>query len=614
MKSTFLKVVGVVMMLLSVLTLHNFANAADTNQDTTAEGQHKILHTNDMHGRLEQEDGRVIGMAKLKTIKEQENPDLTLDAADAFQGLPLSNESKGEEMAKVMNAVGYDAMTVGNHEFDFGFDQLKKLESMLDFPIVTANVYKDGKPAFKKSTIVEKNGKKYGIVGVTTPQTKTTTSPEGIKGVEFKDPESTVTEEIKRIQDDVDSIIVLSHMGVNPSTKKEWRGDYLTEQLSKNESLKRPITVIDGHSHTVIENGQQYGDSLLAQTGATLQNVGIISYDFKDGKMNNLKSRLIHEEDTKDVKPNEALAAQVEKASKEFDKKTSEVIIENNPVHFDHYNNEGPAQETNLGHAIADAMEQYGQTKFSQPSDFAITNAGGIREEIRTGEVTLKDIITVLPFGNRMAQIDLKGSDVKAAFEHSLGGPVETKDGKKKLAGSGGYLQVSDSIRVHYDLDKPDGERVTSIKVLNKETKKFEALDESRTYHIATNDFTARGGDGYEMFKKSDVEEGLSLEKVFADYLKDTDLSQYQKPEEDRVIYGEAESNEDTGDNTGEQEETNKHPGKHNGNGHGKPGNGEHPSDKAPGKQKHNPGEPGSHGKGHHKELPNAGSINGQAA
>lgn len=188
--------------------------AANAPQTTT----HKILHTNDIHGRLAEEKGRVIGMAKLKTVKEQEKPDLMLDAGDAFQGLPLSNQSKGEEMAKAMNAVGYDAMAVGNHEFDFGYDQLKKLEGMLDFPMLSTNVYKDGKRAFKPSTIVKKNGIRYGIIGVTTPETKTKTRPEGIKGVEFRDPLQSVTAEMMRIYKDVDTFVVISHLGIDPST------------------------------------------------------------------------------------------------------------------------------------------------------------------------------------------------------------------------------------------------------------------------------------------------------------------------------------------------------------------------------------------------------------
>lgn len=241
--------------------------AANAPQTTT----HKILHTNDIHGRLAEEKGRVIGMAKLKTVKEQEKPDLMLDAGDAFQGLPLSNQSKGEEMAKAMNAVGYDAMAVGNHEFDFGYDQLKKLEGMLDFPMLSTNVYKDGKRAFKPSTIVTKNGIRYGIIGVTTPETKTKTRPEGIKGVEFRDPLQSVTAEMMRIYKDVDTFVVISHLGIDPSTQETWRGDYLVKQLSQNPQLKKRITVIDGHSHTVLQNGQIYNDDALAQTGTSVR-------------------------------------------------------------------------------------------------------------------------------------------------------------------------------------------------------------------------------------------------------------------------------------------------------------------------------------------------------
>lgn len=103
------------------------ATSTDRASHETAATTHTILHTNDIHGRMVEEKDRVLGMAKLKTLKEQQNPDLLVDAGDAFQGLPLSNQSKGEEMAKAMNAVGYDAMTAGNHEFDFGYDQLKKI-------------------------------------------------------------------------------------------------------------------------------------------------------------------------------------------------------------------------------------------------------------------------------------------------------------------------------------------------------------------------------------------------------------------------------------------------------------------------------------------------------
>ncbi|HBE8126967.1 TPA: 5'-nucleotidase C-terminal domain-containing protein [Staphylococcus aureus] len=451
--------------------------AANAPQTTT----HKILHTNDIHGRLAEEKGRVIGMAKLKTVKEQEKPDLMLDAGDAFQGLPLSNQSKGEEMAKAMNAVGYDAMAVGNHEFDFGYDQLKKLEGMLDFPMLSTNVYKDGKRAFKPSTIVTKKGIRYGIIGVTTPETKTKTRPEGIKGVEFRDPLQSVTAEMMRIYKDVDTFVVISHLGIDPSTQETWRGDYLVKQLSQNPQLKKRITVIDGHSHTVLQNGQIYNDDALAQT--------------------------------------------------------AEVIIPNNTIDFKGERDDVRTRETNLGNAIADAMEAYGVKNFSKKTDFAVTNGGGIRASIAKGKVTRYDLISVLPFGNTIAQIDVKGSDVWTAFEHSLGAPTTQKDGKTVLTANGGLLHISDSIRVYYDMNKPSGKRINAIQILNKETGKFENIDLKRVYHVTMNDFTASGGDGYSMFG-GPREEGISLDQVLASYLKTANLAKYDTTKPQRMLLG----------------------------------------------------------------------------
>ncbi|MBI5974337.1 5'-nucleotidase C-terminal domain-containing protein [Staphylococcus canis] len=516
------------------------AQTTQANTDTRT-----ILHTNDMHGRIVEEDGRVIGMPKLKTIKEQAQPDLMVDAGDAFQGLPLSNQSKGEEMAKAMNAVGYDAMTAGNHEFDFGYDQLKKLESMLNFPIVSSNVYKDGELAFKPSVIIEKNGMKYGIVGVTTPETQTKTRPEGIKGVTFEDPLTSVTREMNRLNGQVDTFVILSHLGIDETTKKEWRGDYLTEQLSQNQNYNVPIFVIDGHSHTVLQNGETFGSNLLAQTGTALANVGKITFDHNGTQIDNAKASLISVKDTTNIQPDAALQKQVDNANQAYLKATSEVIIPNNTIDFMGERDAVRTGETNLGNAIADAMESYGQTGFSHPSDFAVTNSGGIRASLGKGEVTLNDIITVLPFGNTIAQIQVKGSDVLKAFEHSLGAQLVEKDGQKQLAASGGLLQISNSIRVYYDMNLEPGQRIHEIQVLNKDTKQYEPLDLNRTYYVATNDFTASGGDGYDMLI-GPREEGVSLDKVFAEYLKEADLSQYDTTEPVRMINGLPESSGQT--------------------------------------------------------------------
>ncbi|MGV3223337.1 5'-nucleotidase C-terminal domain-containing protein [Staphylococcus hyicus] len=506
----------------------------------TSSKTHTILHTNDIHGRLVEEEGRVIGMAKTKTIKDQHHPDLMLDAGDAFQGLPLSNQSKGEEMAKAMNAVGYDAMVAGNHEFDFGFDQLKKLEGMLNFPILSSNVYKNGKLAFKPSAIIEKNGVRYGIIGVTTPETKTKTSPTGIRGVTFDDPLKSVLREMDALNGKVDAFVILSHLGVDSTTQETWRSDYLTQQIQQRSQYTVPTIVIDGHSHTVMQHGQMYGRDLLAQTGTALANVGKIDFNFNNNTVSDLKASLISVKDVAQIQPDQIVKAQVDKANEAFLKETSEVVIPNNKIDFVGERDHVRRHETNLGNAIADAMEAYSKDHFSQPADFAVTNSGGIRASINKGEVTLNHIITVLPFGNTISQIKVKGSDVLAAFEHSLSAPLETVNDVKQLSANGGLLQVSKSIRVYYDMNQSPGKRIKAIHILNKQTGKFEALDVNRVYHVATNDFTASGGDGYTMLN-GPREEGLSLDKVFADYLKQADVSQYETTTPTRIINGEPE-------------------------------------------------------------------------
>ena len=216
------------------------------------------------------------------------------------------------------------------------------------------------------------------------------------------------------------------------------------------------------------------------------------------------------------------------------------------------------AQETNLGNLITDAMEAYASKNFSHQPDFAITNGGGIRASIEKGEVTENDIITVLPFGNLISQIQVKGSDVEKAFEHSLSADTETQDGKKVLGANGGFLQVSDSLRVYYDINKASGQRINAIKVLNKENGEYEDLDPNRTYYVTTNDFTANQGDGYDMFG-GQREEGISLDAVVAQYIKNTDLNQYNTEEPVRIINGLPESNEQPDTSKEDNDNDNNH-------------------------------------------------------
>ncbi|WP_414050473.1 5'-nucleotidase C-terminal domain-containing protein [Macrococcus animalis] len=500
----------------------------------------KILHTNDIHGRLDAEDGRVIGMAKVKTIKDNEQPTLMFDSGDAFQGLPLSNFSKGEDMAKAMNAIGYDAMTVGNHEFDFGFDTAMNYKKLLNFPIISSNVFKDGKSVYAPSTIIEKNGKKFGVIGVTTPETATKTHPNNIVGVTFLDPVTSVTAEMKKLQGKVDAFIILSHLGIDTTTKEAWRGDNLATKIAGNKDfINNAIVVLDGHSHSVIENGELKKTAMLAQTGTALANIGKVTFDLQDKVATNLKASLIKEADTKAVTQDAAVKAIVDTAKDNFGKATSEVVF-HNPVQLQGERNDVRTRETNLGNAIADAMEAYSENGFDTVGDFAVTNGGGIRASIDGNkDVTIGDIIKVLPFGNTITQIDVKGSDVKAMFEHALSAPTVDKDGKLALDANGAFLHISKSIKVHYDLTKPAGERVYAIEVYNKKTKKFEPLNNTKTYKVVTNDFLAVGGDGFKMLG-GPREEGPSLDAVVRQYFKAADMTAYTTEELQRILAGNA--------------------------------------------------------------------------
>lgn len=523
-----------------VPTIEKVTTEKVTTETPAGPNSIKILHTNDIHGRLDAEDGRVIGMAKVKTIKDKEQPTLMFDSGDAFQGLPLSNFSKGADMAKAMNAVGYDAMTVGNHEFDFGFDTAMNYKKLLNFPILSSNVYKDGKSVYAPSAIIEKNGKKYGVIGVTTPETATKTHPNNIIGVSFLDPVASVTAEMKKLQGKVDAFIILSHLGIDTTTKEAWRGDNLATKIAGNKNFKNnAIVILDGHSHSVIENGELKNTVMLAQTGTALANIGKVTFDLQDKVARNMKAAMIKEADTKEVTQDATVKAIVDTAKEKFGKATSEVVFYN-PAQLQGERNHVRTRETNLGNAIADAMEAYSVNGFDAAGDFAVTNGGGIRASIEGNkDVTIGDIIKVLPFGNTITQINVKGSDVKAMFEHALSAPVVEKDGKTGLDANGAFLHISKSIKVHYDMTKPAGERVYAIEVFNKKTNKFEPLNNTKTYKVVTNDFLAVGGDGYTMLG-GPREEGPSLDAVVRQYFKAANMTAYTNEALQRILAGNA--------------------------------------------------------------------------
>lgn len=516
--------------------------STSTNNDTVT-----VLHTNDVHGRMVEDDRNgVIGDALLSGIVNDyrsKGTTLVFDSGDSFQGLPISNSSKGEDMATVMNAVGYDAMTVGNHEFDFGLDQLRRLSKQINFPIITSNVYVNGVRLFQPSTIVDKtpgvDGDEVVVIGVTTPETATKTHPRNIVGVTFKDPISEVEAVIDQVESnaraegkDYKTYIVLAHLGIDTTTPVEWRGSTLAEALSNYAPLKgKRVLVLDGHSHTL--HTATYGDNVTYnQTGSYLNNVGRVVYN-SDRILSH--GVITHDEAKKNYQVNPTLKAMLDDIQAKYKADSSKVVIENSPVKLSGDRMDVRVRETNLGNVVADALLDYGQSGFSHKSNLAVTNGGGLRETIAKDKpVTKGDIIAVLPFGNSVAQIQVTGQNIYGMFVKSLGSILQVdesgknvldENGQPLLEPSGGFLQVAGA-RVYYDTTLPTEKRILSIDILDPETKAYKPLDTTKTYYLVTNDFLAAGGDGYTMLG-GPREEGPSMDSIFADYLATADLSKY---------------------------------------------------------------------------------------
>lgn len=534
---------------------------------TPAEKPIVILHTNDMHGRMEEEtnkDGstKVLGLAKLDALADAEKAKadqttLLLDAGDAFQGLPVSNISKGEEMAKIMNEIGYDAMAIGNHEFDFGLDQLKKLDQILTFPLLSSNTYVNGARLFEASTIIDKDttvdGDEVVVIGVTTPETATKTHPNNIVGVKFTDPITEVLNVIKEIEAKAtaagktyNNYVILGHLGVDATTQDAWRGDTLLEQLTKEAVLKaKNLVFLDGHSHTVLT--QKLADNVVyQQTGTALANVGKVTLKSNAA----IEAELIKAADTGKMTASTDIASQVKAAKDGFEEATSGVVIENNDVQFDGIREDVRSAQTNLGDLIADAMYEYSKTGFSAPSDLAVTNGGGIRASIDAGNTILEsDIISVLPFGNIIAQIEVNGQTIQDMFVHALdaanlvdenGAPVYREyNGEKipQLSAAGHFLHIAGA-RVYYDANAENvADRKVTVEILDPTTQQYVPLDLKKMYRLTTNDFLAVGGDGYDMLG-GERQEGPSLDTVLMNFIKaNKDLSSYKgEIKFDRVI------------------------------------------------------------------------------
>lgn len=434
-----------------------------------------VLHTNDIHGNVSDDGKSVIGFAKFATYVQEERKEndnlLVLDAGDMFQGLPYANISKGSSIIPLANAVGYDAMTVGNHEFDFGSENLfKNIVTNVNFPVIAANIYADnGTRVLEPYMIKEVDGVKVGIIGMTTEETAFKSHPDNTKGYYFADMIEETQKNVAELKEQgVDIIVVLAHLGLD-------EGEYTSDLIA--EKVEGIDLIVDGHSHTVLEEGRKVGDTLIVSTGTAFNNVGRVEMTIEAGELESVKAGLLTYSDFADVVPNADVEALIEKTKAEQDVIFSEVVGQTS-VTLDGTRGVVRTGETNLGQLATAAITEL------TGADAVLVNGGGIRASIEKGDITRGDLQTVFPFGNTIVVKELTGEQLLEALEY---GTSEYPNEKGAFPHTNGVTFTLNAYKT--------SDRISDVKVNG------EALDLNKAYKVATLDFISAGGDGYYMFK-----------------------------------------------------------------------------------------------------------------
>ena len=439
-----------------------------------------LLTANDFHGTLAGDGKKNPGVSKfVGFLKNEEkrniNGTLILSAGDMYQGSADSNLLYGKPVVIAMNTAGFDAMTIGNHEFDWGIDKLKERITQSRFPYVAANIIEKatGKtPDFLKPyVIVNKNGINVGIIGIATPETATKAKPELVEPYDFKNPAEVVNAlvpEVKKAGADV--IVVLSHLGATQDSKT---GEITGEAAELAKAVTGVDAIVTGHTHNTVSG--------------TVNNIPIVQ-GYYNGRSVGVVDIFMNTDTKEVVKKNQYVDATVVKAIddpnianwfnylQELIEPVKNEVLGKATADFPHSPND--TQTTLLGNWATDVMRK------AVNADIAIQNGGGLRRDLPAGNVTMGVLYEIMPFDNTLYTMDLTGKQVKAAIEHGI---MSTDFAPGQFSG----------LTVKYDSKKAAGERIVEIELADGTP-----LDENKLYKVVTNDFQASGGDKYIMFKE----------------------------------------------------------------------------------------------------------------
>jgi 2',3'-cyclic-nucleotide 2'-phosphodiesterase (5'-nucleotidase family) len=360
-----------------------------------------------------------------------------------------------------------------------------EIKSQLKYPILSANVYQNGKPMFDEYKIVNVGGKKIGLFGLTVEDALMYTNSRDNKGVTIEDPYKAAARVVPILRKQVDAVILISHLG----------DEVDTELVKKVSGID---LVLCGHHHFLYEHARKVNDSYLVEAGAYSTHVGLADIYFRNGKVAKVVWSVKNSKDKSKIdKTLDAVAQKYHKIALESMKepigKTTEKL--------DGIRSHVRSKETNLADLLADAMRETGN------ADIALMNGGGIRESIPEGNLDLYKVGKALPFINSLVTIELKGETIYKAIERGL-------RSYPNGASNGGFLQVS-GIKYEFDGSKPAGKRLVNI------FKDGKPLDKNKIYKVATNDYLYNGGDNYEELKNAKlISKGELLMDVLAKYIK----------------------------------------------------------------------------------------------
>lgn len=460
-----------------------------------------IFHTNDIHGGVDEN----IGFAKFKHFINLANEYtraegyLVLDAGDIFHGTPFATVELGESVAQVLKVVGYDAMSPGNHDFNYGQDRLVELGKVADVELLAANVKTiEGKLRYGDCFVKEIGGMSVGLFGLTTPETVTKTNPENVVGLTFGTEEEIVAEAKLMVQvlqeRGVDVIIGLMHMGID--TDSRIKSTTIASQVDDID------LIIDGHSHSELNQYEIVNGTILTSTGEHFKNVGVVTiqYDLMADEIIKLVPHQISMKQLEKCEEDTEVKSVIDRI-KNNQKSILEEVIGTTAIKLEGGRSSVLNGHTNLGHLLTAAMLNETQ------ADISIINGGTIRDSIDVGMITKGDVLKVLPFSNHIVTVEMTGKQLIEILNKGL------------VIGSGRFLHFAGLLveaKLVQEAGCPDRYEVLSVQ-FNQQP-----LELTQTYVVAMNDFMVAGGDDYQMSQSSNLLNSFgTLDEALISYVKE---------------------------------------------------------------------------------------------